>query len=214
MKTGNGTTALYGNSSFTGGLRIDPGTISIGGDAALGSSSGTTTWDGLTANVIFSDSGTLQASGVFALSPSRTIAICTGDGHIRHARLHASIGGPVSGSGRLAKIGGGALILSGSNTYSGGTRVDSGLLQVTNMESLPEGGSLTVGAGATMVFDPTVVGTPVAGDACRIAAAGKSCPARFPAGRPGPFGGRLAGGSRPGGLSFMVVYWPQSGSMQ
>lgn len=54
--------------------------------------------------------------------------------------------GSISGAGMaLTKIGSGTLILSGSNTYSGGTYVENGTLIVTNNEGLADGSNLTVG---------------------------------------------------------------------
>ncbi len=47
---------------------------------------------------------------------------------------------------------GGTLILSGSDTYTGGTTVTAGTLCATNPNALPEGSSLTVGAGAALLF--------------------------------------------------------------
>jgi autotransporter-associated beta strand protein len=56
---------------------------------------------------------------------------------------------------------GGTLILSGSNSYQGGTIVTAGLLEVTSSNALPDGTSLTVGAGATLIFAGAAA--PVAG---------------------------------------------------
>ncbi len=51
----------------------------------------------------------------------------------------------------------GQLILSGTNnTYGGGTIVEAGTLIVNNSGALPAGSSLTVGAGGTFIFDPSV----------------------------------------------------------
>jgi autotransporter-associated beta strand protein len=75
-----------------------------------------------------------------------------------------TIGGNL-GDGGLSKSltleGGGKLILSGTNTYSGGTVVNDGTLVVTSNSSLPDGTSLTVGAGGTLIFDPSAAGSPV-----------------------------------------------------
>ena len=60
---------------------------------------------------------------------------------------------------------GGTLILSGSDTYSGGTIVQAGTLEVTAADALPAGQRLTVGAGGTFIFDPTAVAAPVTGSA-------------------------------------------------
>ena len=67
-----------------------------------------------------------------------------------------TIGAAISESGGIRSLslsGNGELILSGSNTYSGGTLVNSGTLIVTNADSLPNGSSLTVGdTGAWAAF--------------------------------------------------------------
>ncbi len=59
-----------------------------------------------------------------------------------------TIAGAISESGgshSLTLSGGGELILSGSNSYTGGTTVDAGALIVTNNEAIVDGTSLTVG---------------------------------------------------------------------
>ncbi len=65
----------------------------------------------------------------------------------------------------LTKAGSGVLILSGSDTYSGGTVVEAGILDALGFNSLPSGSSLTVGAhGMTvcahgiMTVDPSATG--------------------------------------------------------
>lgn len=55
----------------------------------------------------------------------------------------------------------GTLILSGSDNYGGSTIVNAGTLIVTNANALPTGTSLTVGAKATLIFDPSTAGSPV-----------------------------------------------------
>ncbi|MGO9109515.1 MAG: beta strand repeat-containing protein [Thermoguttaceae bacterium] len=75
----------------------------------------------------------------------------------------------ISGSGGFAKIGVGILTLSGSNTYSGGTIVESGTLVATTAYALPSGTILTVGAGGMFVFDPSAAGSPVSNSAVAVA---------------------------------------------
>ena len=53
-----------------------------------------------------------------------------------------------------------SLILSGSNDYSGGTTVESGCLCIAASAALPAGGSLIIGAGGTLIFDPSAAGAP------------------------------------------------------
>jgi autotransporter-associated beta strand protein/probable HAF family extracellular repeat protein len=68
-----------------------------------------------------------------------------------------TIAGGISESGgsySVNLIGGGELILSGSNDYTGGTTVSAGTLCVTDTVALPSGTSLTVGAGGAALFEP------------------------------------------------------------
>ena len=59
-------------------------------------------------------------------------------------------------------LGAGELILSGSNSYQGGTYVDGGTLIANTGSAIPDSTGLIVGAGGTFVFDPTVTGSPTA----------------------------------------------------
>jgi fibronectin-binding autotransporter adhesin len=61
----------------------------------------------------------------------------------------------LSGPGGLTKDTGGKVVLSGSNSYAGGTVVKAGTLIAGNANALPNGTSLTVGAGGVFVFDPS-----------------------------------------------------------
>ena len=54
----------------------------------------------------------------------------------------------------LAKLGANTLILSGTNSYTGGTTVEAGTLLATTNTATPDGTSLTVAAGGTFAFDP------------------------------------------------------------
>jgi autotransporter-associated beta strand protein len=68
-------------------------------------------------------------------------------------------GGPsYSGPGGLIITGSGSVTLSGPNSYTGGTNVFAGTLQVNVASALPDGGSLTVGAGGTFIFEPSATG--------------------------------------------------------
>ena len=70
----------------------------------------------------------------------------------------------------LILTGGGTLLLSGSNTYEGGTYVDAGTLIASNATAIPAGGSLAIGAGGTFIFDPTATAAPLGGSALAASA--------------------------------------------
>ena len=58
-----------------------------------------------------------------------------------------------NGYGLTLNGAGGTLILGGNDSYNGGTRVIAGTLILTSNTALPDGTSLTVGAGGSLVFD-------------------------------------------------------------
>ena len=66
-----------------------------------------------------------------------------------------NLSGAISGeSSKLIQGAGGTTILSGVNSYTGGTVIDAGTLVVDGSRSLPAGGALVIGGG-TLIFDPS-----------------------------------------------------------
>ena len=74
--------------------------------------------------------------------------------------LSGEIGDGGQGYG-LTLAGTGSLILAGFNTYGGGTQVAGGTLYIVASDSLPQGTSLAVGAGGTLIFDPMASASPI-----------------------------------------------------
>ena len=90
-------------------------------------------------------------------SGEQTVVVISGGGTATVATVNASLSGNISGSGGLTIVGNGELVLTGTdNTYSGGTVVDSGTLIIASNGGIPDEG-LTIGAGGTFIFDPSVV---------------------------------------------------------
>ncbi len=82
-------------------------------------------------------------------------------GPIHDASTDPLLGGAWTGPvGTLTMDGSGLLILSGSNTYSGGTNVESGILELTSPDAIAEGTSLTVGQAAAAIFDAPAFAAP------------------------------------------------------
>ena len=79
-----------------------------------------------------------------------------------------TLSGDISGAGPITKSGPGLLILSGSNSYAGGTTVTAGTLEVLGSSALADGSSLTVGSAATLLFN-AAAGAPPAPPAAGIA---------------------------------------------
>lgn len=131
LKSTTGVLTLSGGNSFTGGVHLVSGTLSVGvfgngGELTsnLGASSSHPS------NLVFAG-GTLRYTGVGETS-DRNMSILNGG----TARLDVAAGVALTLSGSLAqtsggvtKYGGGTLVLSGHNQYSGVTSIVSGTLR-------------------------------------------------------------------------------------
>jgi len=130
-KIGTGALTLSGANTYTGGTTLSAGTLIIGNDSALGSgmlsmAAGTTLSFLNTGNFTVANPITISGDPNFA-PPSGTTQTLSG-----------VIANGIS-PGTLNVNGAGTLVLSGANSYSGGTAISSGTLQVTNNNSVGTG---------------------------------------------------------------------------
>ena len=110
-------------------------------------SGGSLTMSGSTATVNVS-SGTQTIESVLTLASTTQMTVT-------NSLDRLIITGNIVGAGALLKNGAGTLILSGTNSYTGGTNVLAGILAVTYSHALPNNRGLTIGAGGTLIFDPS-----------------------------------------------------------
>ncbi len=181
---GGGATAATGNTwtagANWGGIAPAAGQPLVFGPTASGgyttannSFAAGTKFTGITFNAAAS-AYTLQGNAITLVGPivnqssnNQTIdlamQLAAGGGTLDTGSAGLAISGDISGSGSgLTKLGSGTLTLSGSNSYSGGTTVDDGLLVVDCSQSLPAGTALYIGPGASVVLgDPVVGGGPM-----------------------------------------------------
>ena len=117
-KTGTGTLTLSGSDTYTGGTTISAGTLTVDAAGLLGGGnySGNIS---ISSNALFND---VSMSG-----QTRTLS------------------GTISGGGSLTETGSGTLVLAGSNTFSGGATVKSGVLRGQASGSAFGAGSITIG---------------------------------------------------------------------
>jgi autotransporter-associated beta strand protein len=129
VKLGANTLTLTGTNLHTGPTVINAGTLSVSADSNLGN-----------ANALVFDGGTLQVTGT-ALTSYASGSIGT---HAVTQNADKTIGLDIAdssntfivsevlsqGSGGLTKAGAGGLTLSGNNTYSGGTTLSAGTLNI------------------------------------------------------------------------------------
>jgi autotransporter-associated beta strand protein len=157
-------TAAAGSASIT-----NNGIVTFFDSSTAGSATITTNNGG---NAIFQDSSTggnarfvTNAGGTFDISTLTTSGMTAGSiegagNYILGARaltvgsnnLSTEVSGVISGTGgSLIKTGSGTLILSGANTYTGGTTVDNGTLQLGTASSMGSiVGAVTVNANNTL----------------------------------------------------------------
>jgi fibronectin-binding autotransporter adhesin len=85
---------------------------------------------------------------------------------IDNASAVTEVTGAISGTGQLTKTGSGALVLIGTNTYSGGTTITAGTLQIGNggtsgsiVGNVADNGTLAFDRSDTVAFGSVISGT-------------------------------------------------------
>jgi autotransporter-associated beta strand protein/T5SS/PEP-CTERM-associated repeat protein len=143
-KTGTGTLMLSGTNTWSGGLRVEQGTLSVGSNAALGTgtlSMADGTSLGLGSPITLGNDIALNGEVAVHVAPGNSVTLASG---VRDA----------SGDSLLVKNDSGTLVLGGS-AYTGDTRIDGGTLLATG-NALPTG-DIEIGSDGTFAIDTTRV---------------------------------------------------------
>ena len=136
------------------------GTVTINGNTVAGGAgaAGGTNGSGFGGGMFFGGSGTVVFTS--AAGETQTIADVLAD-------EFGATGIAGTDSVTLNKAGGGTLVLSGANQYSGGTVIDGGTLQVSTAANLGSGGlaihnaaTLAVTGSSTFTQNVNIAGTP------------------------------------------------------
>ncbi len=164
-KTGAGTLTLSGENEYGGGTFLSAGVLVVGSDKALGAGS---VW--LSGGVLAADGGQREIANTVAVSGSVDFGrsgsgslllsgsvLLQGATAVLHTNSDTRISGVVQdgtvapgSGGRLIKAGAAQLILSGTNSYSGGTELRAGSL-VAAADGALGGGSVAVHGGSLHV---------------------------------------------------------------
>jgi fibronectin-binding autotransporter adhesin len=144
--TGPGTLILTDNNSYSGATTISGGVLAITSDAAVNNGTG-----GIAFPTSGSSGGTLQFNNYNSTSLPTSAFL-----NQANLKLGAATGAAstlttvIGGSSILTYAGLGTLILSGINTYTGGTNINGGVLQVDATETAGTSGPL--GKSGTISF--------------------------------------------------------------
>jgi autotransporter-associated beta strand protein len=144
---------VRGMFALNGGGTLNAGTIASGTGVGSGAAVRTFTWnDGTIANLDASTDLTIGSSISFTLANTGTHRFSIGSGR------SGSVASLLAGAGgTLEKTGGGTLVLSANNTYTGATTVSAGTLLVNGNQSAAVG-AVTVDLGATLGGSGTIGG--------------------------------------------------------
>ncbi|WP_295047358.1 autotransporter-associated beta strand repeat-containing protein [uncultured Paracoccus sp.] len=141
-KAGDGTMVLSGTNSYTAATHIDGGVLTVASAGALGNVS-----------PIFFGGGTLQYSSANQTDYSSRFQTSGGQAwRIDTNGQSVTFASALQGAGSsLTKSGMGTLTLAGANTYTGGTAVNAGTVDLAGSWNLGAGTATTVAAaGATL----------------------------------------------------------------
>lgn len=149
---GNGNTLALDTSAGNGAINLD---VSFGRFNA---------WYGLTAFTANAGTGAITVSGSRGVSGwSATTSSLTGTITISSDILNNSamtlnaigastVSGVLSGSGSLIKTGASKLTISSANTYTGGTTVENGILELNASSAIKNGTALTINGGTVSLL--------------------------------------------------------------
>lgn len=141
-----------GNRNWTDADGLANAPYADGGLAIFGGTGGTVTVDAslgtvAAAGMQFAADGYKIDGDALFLSETET-AIRVGDGSTAGAGFNATIAAVLSGDGRLVKTDAGTLILSGINSYAGGTAIEGGTVQIAADANLGDAaGAVTLDGG-------------------------------------------------------------------
>lgn len=145
-KTDGGTLVLNGTNIYAGNTVLSGGTLSVSSDANLG----------LSTNALDFEGGILRVAGTAYRQTARPIIWGNAGGgfDIADAGNTFTVSQALDGAGGLYKTGAGTLLLTGANTYSGGTTIAQGVLHGDTRSLQGD-----IANNGTLVFEQALDGT-------------------------------------------------------
>lgn len=161
-KSGTATLTLGGANTFRGTTTLNGGTVVMNNASALGFGKNSLTMTGtaaldvngnnLSVNVLAGAAGNMIQNNATGTNVLLTVGASSSAG------TYAGVIANGTGTVAVAKVGAGAQVFSGANTYTGGTTVHLGTLTVS--AGALGNGAVTVNNGATLAATAAVSGSP------------------------------------------------------
>ncbi|MGL4941873.1 MAG: autotransporter outer membrane beta-barrel domain-containing protein [Thermoguttaceae bacterium] len=147
VATGQGLVALTKkDNDYTGATTILTGTLRCLNDDVLGDTSSLTLHDGTTLNT---DGFAQDVGALHGLTPNTNIVLDNGGSLTIRGDADSYFDGIISGNGGQVVLQGGTFTLLGDNTYTGGTRLEGGVLEIAANTAIGSG-DLTMLDGSTL----------------------------------------------------------------
>ena len=182
-----------GSGTISGVISGGYGITKVGGSGSTLTLSGVNTYTG---NTTIS-AGTLQIAGAGQLGGGNYAGnIANSDTFNYNSTAAQTLSGVISGSGTLTESGPGILTLSGTNTYTGVTTVNSGTLALGATGSINSTPQIAIAAGATL--DVSAISAFALSGSNTLSAAGTASAATIK----GASGGTVNFGSQPVTLAY------------
>jgi fibronectin-binding autotransporter adhesin len=170
IKTGSNKLTLSGTNTFTGGVEINNGVLTVNATETAGISgplgtSGSITFGGGTLQ--YSAANASDYSARISTSGSQTFKVDVNGRTVSFASALQGSGNTLTLSDTASA---GTLTLSGANTYTGATTINAGTLALGGSASLDAASSVTIAAGTT--FDVSAISSYTWGASAGLTASG------------------------------------------
>lgn len=128
VRLNSGTLVLSADNNYSGGTEMAGGILAISRNSSLGNADSAI--EVLGDSTLRIDRNLTGVLNNFSLSAGTALTVQTADGG--SSATDAVLAGVMSGEGMLVKTGGGSLILTGRNSFTGAAEVREGILQAGN----------------------------------------------------------------------------------